>query len=81
MDIEIGNGVPCAGISLGLCRLVLGLLTIWNNSEAGGGPAPTTEELKVIRKAEKQEREGKKKVNPKLPTKKIGNTIDKFGAL
>ena len=81
MDIEIGNGVPCAGISLGLCRLVLGLLTIWNNSEAGGGPAPTTEELKVIRKAEKQEREGKKKVNPKLPTKKIGHTIDKVGAL
>ena len=43
LGLESGNGLPAAGLTLGLYRLVMGLTGAWNNSRADFGPVLTRE--------------------------------------
>ena len=48
LGLESGNGLPAAGLTLGLYRLVMGLTGAWNNSLADFGPVLTREELRAV---------------------------------
>lgn len=53
LDLEIGNGVPTAGLTLGLYRTVMHFVGVWNNAKAEHGPSITKEELNAFLKEQK----------------------------
>ena len=52
LEQEMGNGLPAAGLTLGLYRLVMGLVGAWNYEGADFGPVLTKEELRAALKKE-----------------------------
>lgn len=54
LELEIGNGVFAAGITLPLYRVVMHFVSMWNNARAELGPELTKEELKAALKDDKR---------------------------
>lgn len=52
LEWEFSNGLPAAGLTLGLYRVAMGLVGAWNYSGADFGPVLTKEELHAALKKE-----------------------------
>lgn len=53
LELEIGNGVPTAGLTLGFYRTIMHFVGVWNNAKAERGPVLTNEELNTFLKEQK----------------------------